>query len=95
MDTGKIFLGLLTGVAIGATLGILFAPDKGSKTRKKIIRIKDEYTDEVEEKIDDIVGSITEKLDHLKSEASRIVQTGKNDAKAVEDEVVSAVHGKK
>jgi gas vesicle protein len=95
MNTGKIFLGLLTGVAIGATLGILFAPDKGSKTRKKIIRIKDEYTDEVEDKIDDFIGGITEKLDHLKSEASRVVKMGKSEAKAVEDEVAAVVHGKK
>ena len=37
MGTGKILLGVLAGVAAGATLGILFAPAKGSKTRKKII----------------------------------------------------------
>ena len=36
MKAGKVFLGVLAGVAAGAVLGILFAPDKGSKTRKKI-----------------------------------------------------------
>ena len=30
MDSGKLVLGVLAGLAIGATLGILFAPDKGS-----------------------------------------------------------------
>ena len=35
-DTGAVLLALLTGAAIGAGAGILYAPDKGSKTRKKI-----------------------------------------------------------
>jgi gas vesicle protein len=35
-DTGSVLLALLTGAALGAGIGILYAPDKGSKTRKKI-----------------------------------------------------------
>lgn len=32
----SIIVPLLVGTAIGATIGILFAPDKGTATRKKI-----------------------------------------------------------
>lgn len=35
-DNGNTFLGLLAGIAIGAVLGILFAPDKGVNTRQKL-----------------------------------------------------------
>ncbi|MBS1510298.1 MAG: YtxH domain-containing protein [Bacteroidetes bacterium] len=35
-NTGKIVTAAVAGVAAGAILGILFAPDKGSETRKKI-----------------------------------------------------------
>lgn len=32
----KIVIALLAGVAVGATLGILFAPESGSETREKL-----------------------------------------------------------
>lgn len=35
-DSGNVLLALLTGAAIGAGVGILYAPDKGIKTRNKI-----------------------------------------------------------
>jgi len=36
-SNGKVLLALLGGVALGAILGILFAPEKGSETRKKMV----------------------------------------------------------
>ncbi len=35
-NTGQTVLALLTGAAIGAGIGILYAPDKGVKTRDNI-----------------------------------------------------------
>lgn len=37
-SNGNTVLGVLAGTAIGAAIGILFAPDKGSETRKKIAK---------------------------------------------------------
>ena len=33
---GKFILGLITGIGIGAAIGVLLAPDKGSETYKKL-----------------------------------------------------------
>jgi gas vesicle protein len=76
MKSGKILLGLLAGVAIGATLGILFAPDKGSSTRKKISKKGDEYADELEKKFNDFIDSMTKKYETVKDEANNLAETG-------------------
>ncbi|WP_395063419.1 YtxH domain-containing protein [Flavobacterium sp.] len=36
MKNSNVVLGILGGAAVGALLGVLFAPAKGSETRKKI-----------------------------------------------------------
>jgi hypothetical protein len=35
-SNGKVILAMLGGVALGALLGVLFAPNQGSETRKKM-----------------------------------------------------------
>lgn len=44
-NTKKIATGVLIGTAAGALLGILFAPDKGSNTRKGIVRVAQDAQD--------------------------------------------------
>ncbi len=57
-NTGKIVLGALAGVAAGAILGILFAPDKGSETRKKIAQQGSDTLDGLKDKMDEVIASI-------------------------------------
>jgi gas vesicle protein len=52
-NTGKMLSALLVGAAIGGTLGILFAPDKGSETRKRLFKRAEELADEAEEKLNE------------------------------------------
>jgi len=75
MSTGKVLLGVLAGVATGALLGILFAPDKGSVTRKKISKKGEEFADDLKEKFEDFLDNMTEKFENLKEDASDL--TGK------------------
>lgn len=70
MSTGKVLLGVLAGAATGALLGVLFAPHKGSVTRKKIVRNTGAFADGVKGKINDLLDDITEKFDKVKEEVS-------------------------
>jgi gas vesicle protein len=84
MDTGKVLLAGLAGVAAGAVLGILFAPEKGSRTRKQILNRGTDYADDIKEKFEDIIDSITEKYEAAMHDAEDVVSKGKtkyNDAK--------------
>jgi len=70
MSSGKVLLGVLAGVAAGALLGVLFAPDKGWNTRKKISKKADEYMDGLREKFDEFLDTISEKIDDVKEDVS-------------------------
>jgi len=63
MNSGKILLGVLAGVAASALIGILFAPDKGSKTRRRIIEKGVDYSDELSDRFEEFCESINDKLD--------------------------------
>ncbi|MFA6400417.1 MAG: YtxH domain-containing protein [Salinivirgaceae bacterium] len=73
MNTGKVVLGLVAGVAVGALLGVLFAPDKGSETRKNLMDKKDDYADAMKKKFDEFIDSVTEKYENAKEEASNFM----------------------
>jgi len=70
MSSGKVLLGVLAGVAAGALLGVLFAPDKGWNTRKKISKKADEYMDGLREKFDEFLDNISEKIEDVSEEVS-------------------------
>lgn len=49
--TGNTILALVTGAAIGAGLGLLYAPESGDKTRKKISKNAKEAKKKLEKQI--------------------------------------------
>jgi gas vesicle protein len=77
MNSGKIVLGVLAGLAVGATLGILFAPDKDSSTGKKISRKRDEYADELEKKFEDFIDTSKKKTGFVREEATLKAENGR------------------
>jgi len=81
MKTDKTIIGVLGGVAIGAILGILFAPEKGTNTRKKISKKGADVTDELKEKIDNLTNSISEKYNSLANKGEAFIENEKDKIK--------------
>ncbi len=69
-NSGKILAAAAAGVAAGAMLGILFAPDKGSETRKKITDQGKKMADGVKDKFN----KGKEKLNDLKEDITQTVK---------------------
>ncbi len=70
--TNKILIALGAGAVIGGVLGILFAPDKGVETRKKLADTGNRLTDAVKtkftkgkEKLSELNTGIKEKINRL------------------------------
>lgn len=62
--TGKVIGAIIVGTLIGATLGILFAPYKGSKTRKKIASGAKDLSNKMKEEANALI-SKAEELENL------------------------------
>ncbi|MEJ7556930.1 MAG: YtxH domain-containing protein [Pedobacter sp.] len=78
-DNSKVLVGLLAGLAAGAALGLLFAPEKGTETRDKLSQslkdlsesIKDRAADEINNLSafkDKVVTSVKSKLQPAEEE---------------------------
>ena len=77
-NTGKILGALLIGAAIGGTMGVLFAPDKGSKTRKKILDQGEDLTQALTDKFNDFLDDIKKELDRVKDKSNEYAHNGKS-----------------
>jgi len=77
-NTGKVIGAIFLGAAIGGALGILFAPDKGSETRKKISKKGNDLTDAVKEKFDAIVDKFKKEVEDVKDQAGEFAANGKS-----------------
>jgi gas vesicle protein len=65
-NTGNTVLALLAGAVVGAGIGILFAPDKGSRTREKIKGGYDDAKTDLKHKLENATNSFKRKFSNAK-----------------------------
>jgi len=88
MDSGKVLLGLLAGLAAGATLGILLAPEKGKTTRRRMINKGNDYVEELEDKFNDYMEGVTERFNKTKADATKMAAQWKQKVEKAEHEML-------
>ena len=69
------FRTFLNGVAVGILLGVLFAPDSGEETRRKI----SQRAAGIKEKYDDIADDVSYTYHNVKNKANEFVNKGRDE----------------
>src|ERR1043166_2500990 len=81
-DSSKTLLAFLGGAAVGAVVGLLLAPDKGTETRKKLLsRARDVGEDlggALKDRYRSLMDGKGQIVDDLKDNAIGLVRDGEN-----------------
>lgn len=92
--SGTTILALLTGAAIGAGVGILYAPDRGDKTRKKIQKDVKKARKEIDQKVKQTYEDLNLKSKELKGSLEDRLETTLSSASYKADDMIQALESK-
>lgn len=87
MKISSIIITAVFAGAAGAIAGTLFAPGKGSKTRKNIARKGQEYRNYMHDNFDDFTDSVSHPFENLEDQTMRLSKKAKEKAKKIKAEV--------
>lgn len=94
-SSGFAFIaGLVVGGAVGAIAGLLFAPETGEDTRKKVAEKSKEWADDFYNKFDDLKDSVNDVMEDVKKGTAEVMADVKKGTAEVLDDVKKNV-GKK
>ncbi len=78
MSTSKVLVGIIAGLAAGAVVGLLMAPDTGSNTRKKISQKGEGYVDDLKSKFNDFLDGFMNHVETVKDDAGDLADRAKS-----------------
>jgi len=93
-NTGNTLLALLTGAAIGAGVGLLYAPDKGEKTRKKLKKNADKAKKEFSKKVKETTDDLSVQAKKAKATFEERLNDTLNSASHKADDIIVAMEEK-
>ncbi len=85
--SSKSFWAFIVGAATGATLGILYAPDKGENTRDKLAFQLQKYREQLKSLIEELVDGNDMPESMAKSESKKVVTDARQKAERLLSDV--------
>ena len=93
-NSGSTFLALLTGAAIGAGLGMLYAPDSGEETRRKLGENARRTQDDLNKRYKETSSNLTQKAKKAKMDFEDRLEETLSSASYKADEILSSLEAK-
>ncbi len=93
-NSGSTFLALLTGAAIGAGLGMLYAPDSGEETRRKLGENARRTQDDLNRRYKETSSNLSEKAKKAKLDFEDRLEDTLSSASYKADEILSSLEAK-
>ena len=93
-NTGTTFLALITGAAIGAGLGLLYAPDSGEETRRKIGENARRAQEDLNKKYRETSSNLGSKANKAKGDFERRLEETLVNASDKADEILEGLEEK-
>ena len=74
----NFLVGILAGIAAGALVGVLVAPNKGSRTRRMLMRDGKNYSTGIKDKFEDLINSLNDNYEDGSQEAKSLLAEARN-----------------
>lgn len=87
--SSKVIGALMVGTLVGAAVGLLFAPNKGSKTRQNIAKGTKDLANSAKDLTNDLKHQASSSFNNLKNQASSSYNDLANKAETVANDVDS------
>ena len=93
-NTGSTLLALVTGAAIGAAVGLLYAPESGDETRKKINKESKKAQKQFNQKYKETSSNLSSKAKKARFDFETRLEETLSSASYKADEILSAMESK-
>ncbi len=93
-NTGNTLLALITGAAIGAGIGFLYAPESGENTRKRIKSESDKAQERFNKKYNETSSNLTDKAKKARLDFEERLGETLSSASHKADDILSSMESK-
>lgn len=93
-NTGNTLLALITGAAIGAGIGLLYAPESGEETRKKLRKDAQDAQDRFNKKYQETTSNLSDRAKKARIDFEHRLEETLSSASHKADDILAAMETK-